>query len=431
MRVWLITVGEPLPTDGDKVRLLRTGILAGLLDTAGHQVVWWSSSFNHTAKRQRCDRDVALTVTPRLEIKLLHALGYPRNVSLRRVINHRRIARKFAQAAARESRPDVILCSFPTIELSKAAAEYGRARGIPVVLDIRDLWPDAFIKLLPAPVRPFAKLVLWRMFRDTQQALQRSDSLVAVSAGYLEWALRRAHRERCQADRVFHLGYEPVAVTDEEVRQAETKLRGQGVDPSKVICWFVGVFGRTYDLGPVIDAAHDLPPDVAREVQFVFCGEGEYRDEWVARSSGTNCIFPGWIDAAELSFLMRASSIGLAAYAPGAPQGLSNKIFEYLSAGLPILSSLRGETESLLDRHQCGLTYRAGDRQSFRETLQTLVRDGAQRTRMGKNSKRLFEEQFSTDRIYQHMIAFLLEMGQPSKRTSGRLMGANELEDGR
>ena len=30
MRVWLIAIGEPLPTDGENVRLLRTGILANM-----------------------------------------------------------------------------------------------------------------------------------------------------------------------------------------------------------------------------------------------------------------------------------------------------------------------------------------------------------------------------------------------------------------
>ena len=416
MRVWLITVGEPLPTDGDKVRLLRTGILAGLLDTAGHQVVWWSSSFNHTAKRQRFHEDATLRVSPRLEIKLLHAPGYERNISARRIVHHRRIARKFAAAATREMPPDVILCSFPTIELSKAATDYGNARGIPVVVDVRDLWPDTFINVVPKPVRPLARLLLLAMLRDARKALQRSDSLVGVSDGYLEWGLRRANRERRKTDRVFPLGYERVCVTEEELQNAEIKLRGQGVDPSKIICWFVGVFGRTYDLATVIDAVRDLRADLSDKIQFVFCGNGEYRREWMARSADIDCIvFPGWIDAAELAYLMEVSSIGLAAYAPGAPQGLSNKIFEYLCAGLPILSSLCGETESLLSRYQCGLTYRAGDKRSFEQVLLSVVADSGQRKQMGRNSRTLFEEQFSTDRIYGGMMKFLLEIGHRSQ----------------
>ena len=43
MIVWLVTVGEPLPTDPGSPRLLRAGILAGLLAEKGHVVHWWSS----------------------------------------------------------------------------------------------------------------------------------------------------------------------------------------------------------------------------------------------------------------------------------------------------------------------------------------------------------------------------------------------------
>ena len=413
MRIWLITVGEPLPTDGDNVHLVRTGILAGLLEAAGHHVVWWSSSFNHTAKVQRCRRDTTLKLSPKFELKLLHAAGYAQNVSLRRILHHRRIARKFAAAAIQEEPPNVILCSFPTIELSKAATDYGKSRGVPVVVDVRDLWPDALVGLFPRVTQPLAKVLLGRMFRAARTALQQSDAIIGVSAGYLEWGLRFAGRDRHGFDRVFPLGYQPAPVADEEMRVAEIKLRACGVDPSKVICWFAGVFGRTYDLATVIDAARELPADLRGRVQFVLCGDGEYRDRWMARSSGLDSVvFPGWIGASELAYLMKVASIGIAAYAPGAPQGLPNKLFEYMSAGLPVLSSLRGEAEALLRQHGCGLSYQAGDRRSFLDALCTLLDQRERRAQMGRNGRRLFDEQFSTDRVYAGLGDYLLEIAR-------------------
>lgn len=413
MRIWLITVGEPLPTDGGNVRLLRTGILAGLLEAAGHHVVWWSSSFDHTAKAQRCHRDTTLKLNPRFEIKLLHAAGYTRNVSLRRIRHHHRIARKFTAAAVQEEPPEVILCSFPTIELSKAASDFGLTSDIPVVLDVRDLWPDALVEVLPNVVRPLAKILLGGMFREARKALGRSHAVIGVSQGYLEWGLRVAGRERREFDRVFPLGYQRVSASDEEMRAAETKLRAVGVDPSKTICWFVGVFGRTYDLATVIDAARELPVHVQARTQFVLCGDGDYRERWMARSSGLDCVvFPGWIGTSELAYLMKVASIGIAAYAPGAPQGLPNKLFEYMSAGLPVLSSLRGEAEALLRQYGCGLSYQAGDRRSFLDALRTLLDQRERRVQMGQNGTRLFDEQFSTDRVYARLVDYLLEIAR-------------------
>ena len=53
MRAWLLTVGEPLPCDGPNERLHRTGLLAEALHSRGHEVLWWSSTFDHARKRFR------------------------------------------------------------------------------------------------------------------------------------------------------------------------------------------------------------------------------------------------------------------------------------------------------------------------------------------------------------------------------------------
>ena len=61
-----------------------------------------------------------------------------------------------------------------------------------------------------------------------------------------------------------------------------------------------------------------------------------------------NVVFTGWVNKHELKYLSDIADIGLMAYSKGAPQGLPNKIFEYMSSGIPILSSLQGETEDFL-----------------------------------------------------------------------------------
>ena len=57
MKVWVITVGEPLPIDGRHERLYRSGILSQLMAAEGHDVTWWTSSFNHTKRAQRSTAD--------------------------------------------------------------------------------------------------------------------------------------------------------------------------------------------------------------------------------------------------------------------------------------------------------------------------------------------------------------------------------------
>jgi glycosyltransferase involved in cell wall biosynthesis len=117
-------------------------------------------------------------------------------------------------------------------------------------------------------------------------------------------------------------------------------------------------------------------------------------------------VLTGWLSSAAIAVLMEWSAVALAAYTAGVPQGLPNKIFEYLSAGLPILSSLRGETERLLAQHDCGLSYQAGNAEGFQAALERL-KTPERRRAMGKNGLGCFEARFSTAGIYDGLVRHL------------------------
>lgn len=116
MRIWLVTIGEPLPCDGNGgERLYRAGILSAMLAQRGHEVVWWTSTFDHARKQQRFPTDATLRLESGVLLKLLHGCGYTRNVSLRRLIDHAILARKFTRQAEGMPSPDVVLCSLPPL----------------------------------------------------------------------------------------------------------------------------------------------------------------------------------------------------------------------------------------------------------------------------------------------------------------------------
>ena len=408
MLIWLITIGEPLPIDGAKDRLHRSGVLANLLVSEGHEVIWWTSTFDHARKKQRFNIDTSIEISDFFNIKLLHSVNYKKNMSINRIINHYAIAHKFLKLARLESKPDIILCSFPTIELSLAATKYGKERNVPVVIDIRDLWPDLIIDLFPKKIKWFIKIILFVFFKNTRKVFRECSSIIGISDGYLQWGLSYAGRKRNINDAVFPLCYKKPIVTDKQIKNAKIVLRNIGVDSSKIICWFIGMFGKTYNLSTVIDAAHQLDIQGINNVQFVLSGDGENYSKWFKQAKGlSNVIFTGWIDFSQLAYLMSVGDIGLAAYAEGAPQGLPNKIFEYLCAGIPILSSLKGETEALLSSNGCGLTYNAADTEDFLEKLFILINNKDLRKKMSSNSVSLFKRCYSTDKVYACMINFL------------------------
>jgi glycosyltransferase involved in cell wall biosynthesis len=409
MHIWLVTVGEPLPVDPGHPRLLRTGIFAAILRELGHEVTWWSSTFDHAAKQNRADRTVEQALPDGTRLVLLYGPGYSRNVSLARIRDHRAVSREFERRVRCEPAPDIILCSFPTIELSEAATRYGIAHGVPVVLDIRDYWPDIFLEVAPAIARPFARLALATLFSATRRACRQATAINGITPKFVEWGLRYAGRPPGPFDRDFPHGYKAEPPSAQAVAEADRMWEGHGISKAVFVACFFGAIGRQFELDTVIRAARRLH-DAGTPVRFVLCGDGDrlahYRE---AAGDLPNVLLPGWVDHAAIWSLMRRASAGLAPYIceRSFTESIPNKAIEYLSAGLPVVSSLPGVLQALLSGYNCGLTYGNGDDAALAGALVSL-RDSAElRAQLSKNAYSVFQSRFVAENVYRSFAEHL------------------------
>ncbi len=409
MKIWIITIGEPLPIETAGGRLLRTGLLCPILVGRGHQVTWWTSTFAHAQKQHvAADGDV-IEIKPGYTLRFLDGGGYRRNVSVSRLVDHFRLARKFRKRARAAERPDIILCSFPTIELSAQAARYGQEFGVPVVLDIRDLWPDIFVDFVPHGLKAAARAALSPYFVAARNALVRANAIFAINEKFLEWGLKRAGRATRPFDTFFPMAYPAAEPPADAQGQAMENWRKRGVTnsekPFKVI--FVGALSRHFEFDTVLGAAQLMRDS---EVQFIICGAGDFSDE-IDRAARElpNVIAPGWIGPADIAALMKLAHAGLSPYRneESFNASLPNKSIEYLHGGLPIVSSLPGALERLLSEKECGLTYCNHDPAALCSAIETLRGDPARRQRMAQNAKALFEARFRADVVYGKMAGQL------------------------
>jgi glycosyltransferase involved in cell wall biosynthesis len=409
MHVWLLHVGEFLPIDGD-FRPMRYSLLGDALMRRGHTVTRWAPTFLHALKRLRFTESTTVVHSPQLTFELLHAPPYDSNTSLKRLRFSQVLAREFRARCGQVRRPDIIVAAIPAPELAQAAVEFGRREGIPVVVDIRDLWPDIYLDALPRWLRLPGRLALWPFHRVNRQALSRASAVVAVSPSYLAWGLRYAGRSEGIGDRVFPLGYIPYDLTEQERKQQLEHLRRLGFDERLWTVCFVGSFEATYDLDTVIHAARSLHSK-GTPVQFVLCGTGRKEQHLRELSRGLDCVvFAGWASAPLLAAVMERSKAGLCAYVDKAPQSLPNKPFEYASFGLPLISSLQGDLEELISGAKIGLPYAASDAASLEAAISALYRDPECWRVMSSNARSLFERDYSGHRVYGSFVAHLEAM---------------------
>jgi glycosyltransferase involved in cell wall biosynthesis len=414
MRVWLLHIGEELPVDGT-TRLLRYGYLAKALTCRGHEVLRWAPTFRHATKSFRFTADTRVPISHDYSIQFVHSLGYRRNASLERLLTYRILGNRFRQLAKVDPAPDVIVAAIPSLEWATAAIDYGRARGIPVVIDVRDLWPDVFLNALPKSARSMGRVLLHGYERMARRACSQANALTAVSQSYLGWALKKAGRSKRPSDCVMPIGFEPELVDAFTMERNRRALTERGIDSTRPVCLFSGLFERSYDLEAVIDAARKIQRTGASPVQFVLCGDGGKMAALKERARGLPDVhFLGWVDGAMLQTALSISSIGLCPYADDALQSLPNKPFEYMAGRLAILSSLPGDLARLLDRHQCGITYPAGDSGGLAKCLESLLVDPKKLATLRARAYEAWSQYYHSAEIYARFVDQLESVRQPA-----------------
>jgi glycosyltransferase involved in cell wall biosynthesis len=410
MTVWLFKDGEPPPVGPDP-RRMRMAMLASALASLGDEVHWVASTFVHVGKRLFSSADVVLSVEPGCHLHLLHAGAFSDNLSLGRYLFHRRYARRVRTYCPTLPRPDVIVSAFPLIDVAAWAVAYGGAQGIPVIVDVRDLWPDTIVDVFPGPAKPLARLALDRDFRRTRYAFSNATSLTSMSRGVLDWALAKVPREQAGSDRVFPIGFPArngsVRPPDPSLDEWLSSLRGRR------LFVYVGTLARTYNLDVVLGAARLLAPHGSTP-HFVIIGDGPGLERIQRQAADLpNVSAPGWLEQAAIRRVMAAACAGLLPW-NGVQDAMPNKFFEYISAGVPVLSSARGELNELIDREHVGLTFSSDDPQSLARAVVTLSADAVLAGDMARRAASLFHARFREDLVYRAFADYVHEIARAS-----------------
>lgn len=398
MKIWLVTIGEPLSIKGNQ-RKLRTGIFAEFLKNRDHEVTWLTSNFDHYSKTKFCDETSACLNG--VNIEFLNGREYKSNISYARYRNHVEIAKDFSRRALCLQKPDVIVCSFPPIELCEAVMQFAREHRIPCVADVRDLWPDELERRLPAPLRSIGFALAAPKRRAVARTMKSADGIVGVSKAYLDWGLAHAGRPASHYDSVIPLGYADFPAAQQQ--RLARKIAKQDTKP--VNFFFAGAFNNSVDLDSIIAAFAVLPQ---LDITATLVGTGDKFEAWSkAAKSDNRLLFPGWVDADQIAKCAARADVGMISYNLGSLVAMPNKLFEYTSFGLPVINSIPGEAAILVQDEGIGLNYPAGNIAKLANCIETLAADPGLRLQMGERSGQLFEKKFNSERVYNSYLCLL------------------------
>lgn len=359
-----------------------------------HAVELITSDYDHGAKAYR---EEPLPERP-FQVTLLHESGYPKNVCLKRFASHRVWGKNVEAYLKTREKPDVIYCAVPSLSGPLAAAEYCRNNKTRFVIDVQDLWPEAFQMVVNIPViSPLA----FRPFRGMADRIYgAADAVCAVSRTYVERAL--SVNRKCGDGVCVYLG------TKLETFDANARANAVSDKPAEEL-WlgYCGTLGASYDLTCVFDALALLRERGSVPPKFIVMGDGPRREEFerYAREKALNVEFTGRLPYDRMCGRLRACDIVVNPIIGSSAASIINKHADYAASGLPVLNTQASpEYQALVEEYGMGFNCASGDAADLADKLRRLMEDAALRKTMGANARRCGEERFDRKNSYQALV---------------------------
>jgi glycosyltransferase involved in cell wall biosynthesis len=293
---------------------------------------------------------------------------------------------------------DVVVASSPTLFSALAAWLVACFRGVPFVLEVRDLWPAAIVSL--GLMRPGPAV----------RALERLAKFLYARAARVV-VVTEAFAEQLAADGVPRRKLEVIP------NGADTRLFSPQADGAaaratldldgRFVVAYVGSHGLSHGLSAVLDAAAAQP-----DITYLLVGDGADRERLLAereRRQLGNVIMRPSVGKADVPGLYAAADVCLVPLrdVPLFEAFVPSKLFEVLAAGRPVIGAVRGEARDILTRSGGALLVDPERGDQLASAVSQLRADPALRAELGRRGRAFAEQYYDRDALAARYLELL------------------------
>lgn len=355
-----------------------------------------TSTFCHLTKKQRDVDSLSLDKLP-YKMTLQFEKGYKKNIGLDRISSYRQFGRNVQKYLEKRKKPDFIIVSIPSLSVADRVTKYANKNKIPVIVDIQDLWPEAFKMALSIPV--ISDILFYPMKKQADRIYSRADKIMAVSDTYVARGLK--YNDKDTSGLSIYIGSDSKLIAE--------KIKGIDIDKPKNEFWvgYVGALGHSYDIESVIEAIKKLEDQDIKNIKFIVMGDGVLKShfEQVAKDNGVNVEFTGLLEYGKMMKTLSLCDIAVNPIIGKSVSTIINKVADYAAAGVPVVNTQNSqEYRQLLERYNAGINVENGNILAFADAIKTLYEDESLRQAMCKNAKTIFDELFDRQKSYPKLI---------------------------
>ncbi|MDP1858519.1 MAG: glycosyltransferase family 4 protein [Gemmatimonadaceae bacterium] len=289
-------------------------------------------------------------------------------------------------------RPDVVYVYHPPATIGLAAMAQRFLRGVPVVYDIQDLWPDT----LRATGMVDNGIVLRAVDVWCRAVYRAASRLVVLSPGFKTRLVERGVPAE-RIDVIYNWCDEAGMAPAPPDKQLAVQL---GLDARSFVVLFAGTMGLAQGLDVVIDAATRLAEPMPH-VNFVLIGGGLDRARLVGRVAEAGLRNVHFVEPRPMHAMgpVLALADALLVHLRDDPLfhiTIPSKTQAYLAAGKPVLMGVRGDARSLVEEAGAGLGFTPEDGAALAAAVIDLAtRSASERAAMGAAGAAFYQNRLS------------------------------------
>ncbi|PKN83461.1 MAG: glycosyltransferase WbuB, partial [Chloroflexi bacterium HGW-Chloroflexi-7] len=221
-----------------------------------------------------------------------------------------------------------------------------RLKGVPILFEVRDLWPAFAIAVGVLKNKTLIRLSEWLecfLYRH-------ADEMVVNSPGFIDHISLRGAKK-------ITLVENGVDVSMFDMTETGTNFRKTHHLENKFIALYAGAHGISNNLGVVLESAALTLDDP--EIAYVFVGDGKEKANLIEEAKAkqlTNILFLSSVPKMEMNAVLAAADACIAILKPIDMYKTTypNKVFDYMAAAKPVLLLIDGVIRKVVEDAHCG-----------------------------------------------------------------------------
>lgn len=311
---------------------------------------------------------------------------------LKRIINMRQYAHRFHKVAKNFELPDVVVAD-TNILMYGPIYKFCKKHKIAFVTEIRDIYPLAFVVYLGfSEKNPFIQYC----YHLEKKMFMRSDAISYSWPGGKQYMIDKGWQDDVKLEKIFYIN-NGVDLPTFKKNVQEFDYKDDDLDnPNLIKVVYTGSLRIVNRIELLIGAARILKEKNANNVKILIWGTGEDVERLVSMSKDLDNIeFKGFVQKQWVPSISSKADINLMHnFSTKMNRYGQNqcKLFDYLAAGNPILSTY-SVGFSTIEEHHCGVQI---ENQTSEEIANEILRianlSSDERMKMGENAKSAAEE---------------------------------------